>query len=181
MDRDEHLSEPVIALVVPVSVHNAPSPTEREAPSTLPTLPADVSGSPAMHATLSGDSTRHDAGAWEVVANLALTVTCGLAIVLVLGLTIGPRFLAYETFIVRSGSMAPTIHTGALVIVQPVQPRDVKAGDVITSIDGDRVRSSSELSGELRDKDGAVSIGIIRDKKESTVQATLESATTRRR
>lgn len=57
----------------------------------------------------------------------------------------------------------------------------LKAGDVITSIDGDRVRSSSDLSAELRDKDGAVSIGILREKKESTVQATLESATTRRR
>ena len=72
------------------------------------------------------------APAWEVALNLALTVTCGLAILIVLALTVGPRFMAYETFIVRSGSMEPTIHTGSLVFVQPVQPAAVKVGDVIT-------------------------------------------------
>ncbi|HEU5318483.1 MAG TPA: signal peptidase I [Chloroflexota bacterium] len=75
---------------------------------------------------------RQAAPAWEALSNLLLTVVCGLAIAVVLGLTIGPRFFAYETFIVRSGSMEPSIHTGALVIVQPVQPADVRVGDVIT-------------------------------------------------
>jgi signal peptidase I len=70
--------------------------------------------------------------AWEAAANLALTVTCTLAILVVLALSIGPRFLAYETFIVRSGSMEPAIRTGALVVVQPVQPSSVRMGDVIT-------------------------------------------------
>jgi signal peptidase I len=72
------------------------------------------------------------APAWEVAANLALSVACTVAIVAVLALTVGPRFFAYETFIVRSGSMEPTIHTGALVFVQPVQPLEVRVGDVIT-------------------------------------------------
>ena len=47
----------------------------------------------------------------------------------------------------------------------------LKAGDVITSVNGDRVRHTDDLVDELRDaKDGDVTIGIIRDKKESTRQ-----------
>ena len=53
----------------------------------------------------------------------------------------------------------------------------LKAGDVITSVNGDRVRHSDDLVDELRDaKEGDVTIGIVRDKKESTVKATMESA-----
>ena len=54
------------------------------------------------------------------------------------------------------------------------QKAGLKAGDVITSIDGERVRSSSDLVDELRDKKGEVTIGYLRDKKESTTKATLE-------
>lgn len=50
----------------------------------------------------------------------------------------------------------------------------LKAGDVITSIDGDRVRDYDDLLRELRDKTGEVTIGIVRDKKESTVKTTIE-------
>jgi signal peptidase len=67
-----------------------------------------------------------------VMLNLALTVVCALAVAIVLGLSVGPRFFAYETFIVRSGSMEPAIGTGALVVVQPVEPRLIRVGDVIT-------------------------------------------------
>lgn len=66
------------------------------------------------------------------LANLVLSSLCSIAILIVLALTVGPRFFAYETFIVRSGSMAPAIATGALVVVQPLQPREVRVGDVIT-------------------------------------------------
>ena len=67
-----------------------------------------------------------------VLLNLGLTVLCALAVAIVLALSIGPRFFAYETFIVRSGSMEPAINTGALVVVQPVDPRQIAVGDVIT-------------------------------------------------
>jgi signal peptidase len=69
---------------------------------------------------------------WLDIANLALTVFCGLVVAATLAVTIGPRLLTYETLIVRSGSMAPAIPTGAVVVVQPVQPREVRVGDVIT-------------------------------------------------
>ena len=47
---------------------------------------------------------------------------------------------------------------------------------MITSINGDAVRDSDDLIDELRALEGQdVTIGILRDKKESTVKATLEA------
>lgn len=50
----------------------------------------------------------------------------------------------------------------------------VKAGDVITSINGRRVTDSDDLGRELDDLTGEVTIVLIRDKKEMTLKATLE-------
>jgi S1-C subfamily serine protease len=58
----------------------------------------------------------------------------------------------------------------------PAAKAGLKAGDVITSVDGDRVRDTDDLVDELRDKEGEITIGIVRDKGESTVKATLEEA-----
>jgi S1-C subfamily serine protease len=57
----------------------------------------------------------------------------------------------------------------------------LKAGDVITSVDGQRVASREDLLRALRDADrdsqsGSVdvSVGIVRDRKESTLKATID-------
>ena len=53
----------------------------------------------------------------------------------------------------------------------------LKAGDVITSINGARVTSREDLVRGLRDATNEeVSIGIVRDKKESTLKAKIEPA-----
>jgi serine protease Do len=53
----------------------------------------------------------------------------------------------------------------------------LKAGDVITSINGRSVRSRDDLIRELRDANNdEMAIGIVRDKKESTVTAKVEGA-----
>jgi S1-C subfamily serine protease len=59
----------------------------------------------------------------------------------------------------------------------PAAKAGLKAGDVITSVDGDRVRDTDDLVDELRDKDGDITLGIVRDKKDSSVKATLEEPT----
>jgi serine protease Do len=53
----------------------------------------------------------------------------------------------------------------------------LKAGDVITSVNGQRVRSRQDLAQALRDvkDEGEVTIGIVRDKKETSVTAKLEA------
>jgi S1-C subfamily serine protease len=56
----------------------------------------------------------------------------------------------------------------------PAAKAGLKAGDVITSIDGGRVRRREDLIDQLRDKEGDVTVGILRDKQESSVKATLE-------
>jgi S1-C subfamily serine protease len=58
----------------------------------------------------------------------------------------------------------------------------IKAGDVITSINGDRVRDTDDLIDELRSVEGGeVTIGIVRDKKETSVKATIENQRPARR
>lgn len=56
----------------------------------------------------------------------------------------------------------------------PAAQAGLRAGDVITSVDGGRVRSTNDLIDELRDKDGEVTIGIVREKTETSVKATIE-------
>jgi S1-C subfamily serine protease len=53
----------------------------------------------------------------------------------------------------------------------------LKVGDVIVSVNGDRVRHADDLIDELRGAEGQeVTIGIVRDKKESTLKATIEES-----
>jgi len=62
----------------------------------------------------------------------------------------------------------------------PAEKAGLKAGDVITSVNGEHVRHADELIDGLRDsKSAEVTIGILRDKKESSVKATIEQPETR--
>ncbi len=63
----------------------------------------------------------------------------------------------------------------------PASRAGLKAGDVITKVNNESVGSRDDLMRLLRDvKDGAdVTIGIVRDKKESTVTLKLETRRTR--
>jgi serine protease Do len=51
----------------------------------------------------------------------------------------------------------------------------LKAGDVITSINGDRVRDAQQVRSALRSaREGEISIGYLRDKKPDTAKATIQ-------
>lgn len=43
-----------------------------------------------------------------------------------------PTILGHQAFIVTSGSMEPTFHTGSLVFARPIPSSEIKAGDIIT-------------------------------------------------
>ena len=66
------------------------------------------------------------------LASRLATVVLGLAVVLVLVLAVGPRFLPYETLTVLSGSMEPTIPVGSEIIDVSVPASTLRQGDVIT-------------------------------------------------
>src|SRR5207302_1474153 len=49
------------------------------------------------------------------------------------------RVVGYSSAVVMGGSMAPTIPMGALVVVEPTTPADIRVGDVITYALPDRL------------------------------------------
>jgi serine protease Do len=58
----------------------------------------------------------------------------------------------------------------------------LKAGDVITTVDGRAIHSRQDLLSALREARGdEVSIGIVREKKETTIKAKVEARRTTRR
>jgi serine protease Do len=82
-----------------------------------------------------------------------------------------------DHFGVQDGVLVTSVTDGSVA-----SRAGLKAGDVIMSINGQRVGSRDDLLRALRDADrdsqtGSVdlSIGIVRDKKESTLKATIDS------
>ena len=64
----------------------------------------------------------------------------------------------------------------------PASKSGIKAGDVITSVDGRDVRSAADLTRELRNRTGNVDVtlGIVRDRKAMSVTAKIEPPADRR-
>lgn len=58
----------------------------------------------------------------------------------------------------------------------PAEKAGLKAGDVITSVNGTAVRDAGDLVDQLRGaaSGGEVSLGVVRDKKATTIKATIE-------
>jgi signal peptidase len=61
-----------------------------------------------------------------------LGVVGALVVLVVLAVSVGPRFLPYQTYFVRSGSMSPTIDTGAMVVLTKTDATTLGSGDIIT-------------------------------------------------
>ena len=73
----------------------------------------------------------------RAAAILAAHVLAGLAIgtAVVAG---GPVLLGMRSFAVLSGSMEPVLATGDIVVDEPIGPRQVRVGDVVTFSDPER-------------------------------------------
>ncbi|HVF98333.1 MAG TPA: signal peptidase I [Chloroflexia bacterium] len=62
-----------------------------------------------------------------------LVTTLGMALAVgVVALTIGPRFLPYQTYTVLSGSMEPTLPVGSVIVAVPAKGDALHTGDIIT-------------------------------------------------
>jgi serine protease Do len=82
-----------------------------------------------------------------------------------------------EYFGVKSGVLVAAVQSDSAAA-----KAGLKAGDVITSVDGHAVASAAELIKALPTGDGShdVSLSVTREKKELKVRATLEASTSRR-
>lgn len=55
-----------------------------------------------------------------------------LLVLMVMALTVGPRFFPYQAYTVLSGSMEPTLPVGSIIVAVPASAADLRVGDVIT-------------------------------------------------
>ena len=72
------------------------------------------------------------AGPVRSAGSIAGTVLLVIGAVVFLLLAVGPRLLGYQTATMLTGSMAPQINPGDVVITAPMPSAAVRAGDVIT-------------------------------------------------
>jgi signal peptidase I len=70
--------------------------------------------------------------AGRIVARTAASAMLAAAVATFLFLAVGPSFHGYQTSIVLTGSMAPTISPGDVVVTVPAPVSSLKTGDVIT-------------------------------------------------
>jgi S1-C subfamily serine protease len=87
-----------------------------------------------------------------------------------LGVTVSPLSEQLATYFgVKQGVLVSAVTTNS-----PAADAGVRAGDVITSINGQSVSSSGDITRALRDRTGeSAEIGVTRDKKSLTLKATL--------
>src|SRR5438552_926834 len=65
------------------------------------------------------------------VVFMLLTLAMGATI---LALTVLPPLLRYQTYVVLSGSMEPTIHTGSVIVATAADPAALQVGDIVTFV-----------------------------------------------
>lgn len=88
---------------------------------------------------------------------LALNLGAALGLLCVIAASLS-MFFGITTLVFRSGSMAPTITTGALGLARPVAADKLEVGDIVSVIDPSDVRITHRVSGVEPVGDGSVSI-----------------------
>ena len=104
----------------------APMATAVETPAKA--APATAAGSPAKAVAAPGAFRRIAA---KTIKFLGFSMLA-LAALVFLFLAIGPRILGYQTSTMLTGSMAPLINPGDVVVTVPTPLTDIKVGDIIT-------------------------------------------------
>ncbi|WP_426987523.1 signal peptidase I [Pseudarthrobacter sp. Y6] len=129
---------PAVAAETEPSLHRlAPgggAGTSIPAPSTVQgsTVPrSTVPRSISFPASSSVRSSRFKAAARRTVSALT-TALFVAAVAAFLLLAVGPRVLGYQTSTMLTGSMAPLINPGDVVVTAPTAVSDIRAGDIIT-------------------------------------------------
>lgn len=125
--------------------------------STEGTFAADSSVRPGIPKR--GAGTRAKAIARRSVSVLS-TGFIVIAIAAFLLLAVGPRLFGYQTSTMLTGSMAPLINPGDVVVTAPTPVKDIRAGEVITyhiPVEDHRVETHRVME-VLTNKDGSIAV-----------------------
>lgn len=68
----------------------------------------------------------------RLLLTAVMSLIGAVVVLTVLAVSVGPRILPYQTYFVRSGSMEPTISTGAMVVLTKTDAEKLGPGDIIT-------------------------------------------------
>lgn len=71
-------------------------------------------------------------GPWSRVGAVLSTLALGVVVLVALAMIVVPALLRATPYTVLTGSMAPTIPPGSLVVVRPAPFEDLEMGDVVT-------------------------------------------------
>ena len=85
---------------------------------------------------------------WSVLSTLIVIAVVALAILLA-----GVRLVGLTPYVVLSGSMEPTYHTGSLIYDKKVDPFTLKEGDVITFMVSEDTLATHRIVGVVPDED----------------------------
>ena len=85
---------------------------------------------------------------WSVLSTLIVIAVVALAILLA-----GVRVVGLTPYVVLSGSMEPTYHTGSLIYDKKVDPFTLKEGDVITFMVSEDTLATHRVVGVVPDED----------------------------
>lgn len=77
-------------------------------------------------------------------------------------------FFGVTTLVIRSGSMAPAIHTGALAFAQKVPAADIRPGDVVSALNGQGMRIAHRVVAIENRGDGSFAMTMRGDANEAT-------------
>ena len=85
---------------------------------------------------------------WSVLSTLIVIAVVALAILLA-----GVRIVGLTPYVVLSGSMEPTYHTGSLIYDKKVDPFTLKEGDVITFMVSEDTLATHRIVGVVPDEE----------------------------
>ena len=110
----------------------APGAVEETEPSRRPRLTRGGAGTTTLNAgTTAKVGTTLKSAAHRTVSLLS-TAMVVVAVAAFLLLAVGPRVLHYQTSTMLTGSMAPLINPGDVVVTAPTPVSNIRVGDVIT-------------------------------------------------
>lgn len=92
----------------------------------------------------------------KTIWNIITTVLVALVVVLAV-LLVGVRVVGLTPYVVLSGSMEPTYHTGSLIYVKKVDPFTIEPGTPITFMMSEDVIATHRV------------VGVVPDEEDSTV------------